>query len=190
MIDIRPALREQASQIAELIMMAMNHDCCLYFCGEGHGLHDFHRMMKSLVERTDSQYSYQNTLAAMDGERLAGILTCYDGGRLHELRRAFIESARVELGKDHSAMDDETGPGELYLDSMAVYPAYRRQGIAARLLQAGYDRAVAMGIGRAGLLVDQGNPDAERLYRRVGFRWQNDTSWGGHPMRHLVKAEP
>ena len=37
-----------------------------------------------------------------------------------------------------------------------------------------------------GLLVDQGNPAAEQLYRSVGFGYANDAAWGGHPMRHLV----
>ena len=46
-------------------MMAMTDDCCLYFCGDGHGLEDFYRMMTTLVEREDSQYSFKNTLAAM-----------------------------------------------------------------------------------------------------------------------------
>ncbi len=37
-----------------------------------------------------------------------------------------------------------------------------------------------------GLLIDKGNPNAERLYLHVGFEYANDSSWGGHPMRHLV----
>ena len=38
----------------------------------------------------------------------------------------------------------------------------------------------------AGLLVDKGNPKAEKLYIRVGFEYSNDATWGGHPMKHLV----
>ena len=37
----------------------------------------------------------------------------------------------------------------------------------------------------AALLVDKGNPNAERLYRSVGFEYCNDAMWGGHEMRHL-----
>jgi len=36
-----------------------------------------------------------------------------------------------------------------------------------------------------GLLVDQGNPKAEKLYQRLGFRYVGDAEWGGHAMRHL-----
>ena len=111
MITIRKAKREQAADIARLIMMAMTDECCLYFCGEGYGLDDFQRMMTCLVEREDSQYSYKNTLVAMEGERVVGISVSYDGGRLHELRQVFINYAKQYIGKDHTGMVDETQAG-------------------------------------------------------------------------------
>ena len=186
MIEIREAIREQAAEISHLIMMAMTADCCLYFCGKGYGLADFCKMMTSLVERADSQYSHKNTLVAMDGEKVVGIAVSYDGGHLHQLRQAFIQAAREHLGKDHSGMDDETQAGELYLDSLAVLPEYRRQGIAQRLLIATKEKADTMGLPCVGLLVDEGNPSGEALYASVGFRYANSSHWGGHPMKHLV----
>ena len=198
MVEIVKATKEQAPEIAYLIMMAMTDDCCLYFCGEGYGLDDFYKMMTLLVEREDSQYSYKNTLVAVDGDRSAtigdacqskkvvGISVSYDGGRLHELRRAFNEAAKVHVGKDNSGMDDETQAGELYLDSLAVLPECRRQGIASRLIKATKERADRIGLPCVGLLVDKGNPSGEALYTSVGFRYANDSQWGGHEMKHLV----
>ena len=186
MIEIREATKNQAAEIASLIMMAMTDDCCLYFCGDGYGLVDFRKMMTMLVELEKSQYSYKNTLVAMDGDKVVGISISYDGARLHELRRAFIEAAKKYIGKDHSAMDDETQAGELYLDSLAVLPEYRRQKIASRLLRATKERANNMGLPCVGLLVDKHNPTGEALYASVGFRYMNDNQWGGHPMKHLV----
>ena len=210
MIEILEATKSQAAEIARLIMTAMTDDCCLYFCGEGYGLEDltsgracsrsaeqaslrrsrllasFYKMMTMLVEREDSQYSYRNTLVAMDAERVVGIAVSYDGGRLHELRRAFIEAAKEHIGKDHSGMDDETQAGELYLDSLAVLPEYRRQGIARNLLLATKERADRLGLPCVGLLVDKDNPVGEALYTSVGFQYVNDNQWGGHPMKHLV----
>lgn len=186
MIKIQEATKHQAAEIANLIMMAMNDECCLYFCGEGYGLDDFRKMMSMLVEREDSQYSYQNTLVAVDGKKIVGISVSYDGGRLHELRKAFIEAAKAHLHKDHSGMDDETGPGELYLDSLAVLPEYRRQGIAKALLLATKEKANQYGLPYVGLLVDKGNPDGEAFYASVGFRYVGDSQWGGHPMKHLI----
>ena len=83
-------------------------------------------------------------------------------------------------------LDDETQAGELYLDSLAVLPAYRRQGIAQRLLIATRERAHLLHLPRVGLLVDKGNPDGEALYTKVGFVYLNDNLWGGHAMKHLV----
>ena len=186
MIEIKRAHKEQSAEIARLIMIAMTDECCLYFCGEGYGLTDFHKMMTSLVERTDSQYSYKNALVAMDNDKLVGVAVSYDGALLHELRQVFIEVAREQIGKDHSLIDDETQAGELYLDSLAVIPEYRRQGIAQRLLKATKEKANQMKIPCVGLLVDKGNSAGESLYLSVGFRYVNDNQWGGHPMKHLI----
>ena len=185
MIEIREATRSQAAEIARLIMTAMTDDCCLYFCGEGYGLEDFRRMMTMLVEREDSQYSYLNTLVAMDADRVVGISVSYDGGRLHQLRQAFIKAAKAHIGQDHSGMDDETQAGELYLDSLAVLPEYRRLGIARKLVMTAKKRAERMHL-RLGLLVDKDNPEGEAFYTHVGFQYEGDSQWGGHPMKHLV----
>ena len=186
MIEIKEATKGQAADIARLIMMAMTDDCCLHFCGKGYGLEDFRKMMTLLVERGDSQYSYKNTLVAVDGDKVVGISVSYDGSKLHELRRPFLELALKYIGKDHSGMYDETQAGELYLDSLAVLPEYRRHGIASRLIRATKERADRMGLPCVGLLVDKGNPDGEVLYASVGFQYANDSHWGGHPMKHLV----
>ncbi len=186
MVEIKEATKEQDSDIARYIMMAMTNDCCLYFCGEGYGLQHFHQMMTQLVGQERSQYSYRNTLVAVDGEKVVGIAVSYDGGCLHELREAFLQAAREMIGKDHSGMDDETQEGELYLDSLAVSPAYRQQGIARRLLRATKEKADRLGLPCVGLLVDKENPVGEALYASVGFRYVNDSRWGGHPMKHLT----
>ncbi len=185
-INIRQAEKKHAEEIARLIMMAMTDECCLYYCADGCGLDDFLRMMVYLVNREDSQYSYRNTLVAMDGDKVVGISVSYDGSLLHALRRAFIEAAKEYVGKDNSGMDDETQAGELYLDSLAVLPEYRRQGIARQLILATKEKADAMHLPCVGLLVDKDNPDGEALYASVGFRYMNDSRWGGHEMKHLI----
>lgn len=174
----------QAHDIARLIMMAMTDECCLNFCAGGYGLDDFLRMMTLLVEREDSQYSYRNTLVAVDGEKVVGIAVSYDGSRLIELRRPFLKLAMEHIGQDHSGMDEETQAGELYLDSLAVLPEYRRQGIARRLVLATKEKAERMNL-PVGLLVDKGNPPGAAFYDSLGFRFVNDSHWGGHEMKHL-----
>lgn len=188
-MNIIPASAEQAESIASLIMMAMNHECCQNFAGPHHTLADFHRMMTTLVRREDSQYSYRNAWVALDDKTtddkpvVAGVIVGYDGADLRRLREAFLQAAKKYLDQDFSGMDDETQAGEYYIDSLAVDTRYRHQGLATLLLRKLIDQK-----GRkqpVGLLVDKGNPSAERLYRHLGFEYVNDTTWGGHEMRHL-----
>ena len=185
MQTIIPGQREQAQDIARLIMTAMTDECCLNFCGDGYDLNDFLKMMTLLVEREDSQYSYRNTLVAVDGARVVGIAVSYDGSRLVELRRPFLQLAPGQIGQDHSQMDEETQAGELYLDSLAVLPQYRRRGIARRLVLATLEKASRMGL-PVGLLVDKGNPSGAAFYDSMGFRFVNYSHWGGHEMKHLL----
>ena len=181
--QIKPAKPEQAAEIATLIMEAMDADCCQNFAGPQHTLADFHRLITRLVSMEDTQYSYQNTLTAMQGKRIVGIITGYDGKDLRHLRKAFIEGAKAEFGRDFSKMDDETQAGEYYIDSLAVGHDCRRQGIASALLKAfiekhGDNQPI-------GLLVDITHPKAEQLYLQTGFVYKDDAMWGGHAMRHL-----
>ena len=107
MIEIREAIKNQAAEIADLIMIAMTDECCLYFCGEGHGLDDFRKMMISLVEADVSQYSYKNTLVAMDGKKVVGVAVSYDGGLLRKLvswLTRTIQGARLSIPPSASAM--------------------------------------------------------------------------------------
>ena len=186
MIEIQQARREQADAIAGLIMMAMTDECCQNFCGEGRGLDDFLRMMTLLVERDDSQYSYRNTLVAVEDDRVVGIAVSYDGAQLHQLRLAFITMAKEFLNRDHSGMDDETQAGELYIDSLCVAEAFRRKGIATALIHDSIEKARTQGLPAVGLLVDNDNPRAEHFYRRLGFTHIDNNTWGSHPMKHMV----
>ena len=186
MITIEQAQPCQAPDIARLIMEAMNHECCLYFAGEEHGLLGFHGLMTDLVCRTDSQYSYLNTLVALNAQReVIGVCTSYDGACLHRLRVAFVQGCLARFNRDFGNMDDETAAGELYVDSLAVDARYRGKGIAKTLLKATIEKAKQQQLPAVGLLVDKGNPKAERLYASVGFQYVDDNQWGGHAMRHL-----
>ena len=193
-MKILPANPSHAADIARLIITAMTDDCCQFLVGPDHTLEDFYNTMLRLVLMDDSQYSWRNAFVAVDDEAapadiahapVAGAIVGYDGKDLHRLRRRFQEAAIADWQMDYSNMDDETAEGEFYLDSLAVYPHYRKRGIASQLLNSFIEHAASLGL-PAALLVDKGNPSAERLYTSLGFEYCNDATWGGHAMRHLV----
>lgn len=193
-MKIIPANPSHAADIAQLIMTAMTEDCCQFLVGDKHDLDDFYQTMVRLVLMDDSQYSWRNAFMAVDEEAtngdierapVAGAIVGYDGGELHRLRRRFQEAALSDWKMDYSQMDDETQAGEFYLDSLAVYPEYRKRGIASMLLKLMIEHAKSLNL-PAALLVDKGNPNAERLYLSIGFKYVNDAKWGGHEMRHLL----
>ncbi|WP_424785425.1 GNAT family N-acetyltransferase [Prevotella pallens] len=185
-VRVVSARLEQSAIIAEMIMEAMNHECCQWFAGPQHTIDDFFNLMKKLVERTDSQYSYLNTLVAITPEEeVIGVCVSYDGSLLRMLRKAFIEGAKAAFGRDFSDMPDETAAGELYIDSLCVSKEHRGKGIAKLLLCATIEKGKRMNL-PTGLLVDTNNPKAEALYNAVGFVYKDDNQWGGHAMRHMV----
>ena len=70
---------------------------------------------------------------------------------------------------DVESMDAETRDGEYYLDSLAVLPAYRGQGIARQLLLHAQQEAHRQG--RPAILAcAPDNTGARLLYESLGFR--------------------
>jgi ribosomal protein S18 acetylase RimI-like enzyme len=187
MIKIRKATIDDTESIARLITTAMTDDCCIYFYGPEHTATEFMQFITRLAKATNSQYSYTNTLVAVVNGKIIGAAVSYDGGKLKELRQAFINGMRNYFGKDLRNIPDETGPGEFYLDSFAVNAEYRHQGIGSELINATCKKAIEMGINKIGLLVDTNNPVAEHLYTSLGFKEVGSSSWGGHSMKHMQK---
>lgn len=186
-ITIRPACRHDAPAIARVVMDAIHEEGCMHLAGGKERLPLLSDVFIRLSASENSQYSYLNTLVAEDEHgNTAGAIVSYDGARLHELRKAFISTANTILGYNlrEEDMNDETDADEIYLDSLAVFPAYRGKGLAKRLLKAAMDTHRSTGK-PFGLLCDPANPDAYRLYTRLGFTDIGTRPFAGIIMRHM-----
>jgi ribosomal protein S18 acetylase RimI-like enzyme len=64
--------------------------------------------------------------------------------------------------------------GNMY--RLAVLPAYRRRGVARRLVEAGHERLRAKGARRVTALVDHAEEDATALWRATGYRLDEQIS--------------
>lgn len=178
-LKIRRATKNDASIIAKVVAMAIGEEIAVLYCGENYDV-----VLKELACMEVSQYSYKNVFVAeVDGE-IAGAAVAYDGADLYRLREATLKVISRHVGKEVVMKDDETDASEFYLDSLGVLPKYRGNGVGAKLIQAVCDRAAELGK-PAGLLVDFENPDAERLYKSLGFERVEEKDFLGCKMWHL-----
>lgn len=187
------ATREDASLIADAILVAIGPEITAELAGEDHTSQEVHDMFQRLAERVDSQYSYRNTrIARADDGALAGVCVSYDGADLKRLRRTFFREAIGTLGWEISddeieALPGETEPDEFYLDTLMVLPKFRGQGIAKAPI-ADAARKAGMAGKPLGLLCDLDNTRAYRLYESVGFRRVGLRPFAGHDMYHMQMA--
>lgn len=184
-MEIVKAEKGDAPLIGEVVVTAIGEELAQELAG-GKSVADVVRMFSNLAAREDSQYSYVNTLKAVDDDgRAMGFVVGYDGADLHRLRMAFFAEAREVLGREmDSSMGDECTPDEFYLDSLTVFPQYRGRGVARALIAAMGRRAEANGK-PLGLLCDKSNSRARRLYDSLGFRQVGESMFAWELMDHL-----
>lgn len=189
-IKIREGRVDDAPWIGKVVTMAIGEELAQELAGAEHSVTDVERMFATLAARDDSQYSYRNALVAVDdADNVLGVVVAYDGARLRTLRLAFMEEAKEAIGLVFDREpDDETGPEEFYLDSLGVFPQYRGEGIARRLIEGAAARAHAAGK-PLGLLCSKGNPGARRLYDSLDFRQVGERPFAGEMMDHLILSK-
>ena len=182
-LNIRKAAKEDAPLIAKVVAMAIGEDGTKHYCGDNHQI-----VLEEIARLEDSQYSYRNAIIAEVNGMPAGAAVAYDGTDLYRLREVTLKHILNRTGKTHN-IEDETDASEVYLDSIAVLPEYRSLGIGKKLLLALKEVAFNEYGKNLGLLVDFENPDAERLYKSVGFERMNVKDFLGHKMWHLVLSQ-
>ncbi len=182
-LNIRKATKDDAPLIAKVVAMAIGEEGTKYYCGDNH-----QSVLEDIARLEDSQYSYRNAIVAEVNGMPLGAAVAYDGDDLYALRDVTLKYIFNHTGKTHN-IEDETDASEVYLDSIAVLPEYRGLGIGKQLLLALKERAFNEYGKPLGLLVDFENPDAERLYKSVGFERLNVKDFLGHKMWHLVMRQ-
>lgn len=181
-VSVRSATPKDAKTIAEVVAMAIGDDETLRnYCGE-----DFLSVLEEIAQTENTQYSYHNSLIAEVDGRVAGAVVGYNGAMLLPLRNGTFAIIEKHLGTSPN-MEPETSAGEFYLDSLAVFPPFRGNGVARSLILALSEKAFAYGHQNVGLLVDFENPNAEILYRSVGFVRKEEKIFLGHKMWHMQK---
>ncbi len=182
---------EDADLIADAIMEAVGPEICRGIAGKDGTRQDVHELFAALARREDSQYGYRNArVAVMDDDPVRmGVCVSYDGADLRRLRRSFFEEANARFGWGMTAeaverLPEEAGADEYYLDTLAVLPQYRGEGVGTALIRDAKARAEKSGK-PLGLLVDEENENAARLYESLGFREVCRRPFAGVEMRSM-----
>jgi ribosomal protein S18 acetylase RimI-like enzyme len=111
--------------------------------------------------RGEGSFSWRNALVAEVEGAVAGALVTYRIGDAPEPIGDVPPIARPLQALENRVL------GTQYVNILAVYPAFRRRGIARRLLAAAEARAGNPG---TSLIVADRNSRARRLYEDAGFR--------------------
>lgn len=184
---IRKASPNDAEPIAPLLLMAMEDIVFKYI--DTKDPEKAKQFLLFFIKNENNQYSYQNCwLAENEGEVVAAV-NVYDGARLGALRLPVIEYIRKNINKKIE-IEDETGMGEYYIDSIGVSLGHRGKGIGTKLLQFLIDEYVDKQQKTLGLLVDKDNPKAKKLYLNLGFQSAGEIIFMAKPYDHLQKNTP
>lgn len=134
--------------------------------------------------KTGNQYSFENCWVAEMNESVVACANVYDGADLEVLRKPVLEFIHNSYNKDFHP-DDETSAGEYYIDCIGVMPDHQGKGYGSKLLQFLIDEYVQQQHQTLGLLVDLDNPNAKRLYLKLGFNVVGAKTIFGKTMHHL-----
>ena len=193
-ILIRKGVKEDAPFIGKTITEAMGHELCVGLAEGEENLPNVVKLFTDLAATETAQYSYKNTLIAVDKEdKRIGAIIGYDGAGLREMRKDFISKANELLGwnvtmEEADTWETETNSNEIYLDSLYVIPEYRNRGIASSLIKAAMEKYINIGK-PFGLLVEPHNTKAHKLYKDLGFKEDGVNNFCGEPMIHLSYSD-
>lgn len=182
-MNIRSAKPEDAKALARFIILAMD-ELALKFTNSL--TYDYaYQVFERFASLPDNQYSYDNFLVYEENSEVMGGILAYDGGKLAELRKPFLDFIRMNYDFVGTP-EDETEAGEIYLDTVSVFPEHQGKGIGQKLIQALIEQSRECGFSKVGLLVETNNPSARRLYERIGFQVAGPKSLLGGTYAHMI----
>lgn len=179
---IGPALPQDSSVIAKHILLAME-EIAYQFIGE-RDYNKAYQFIHALVSRKNNQYSFENCHVIKENEIVITSALVYDGTQLHTLRKPVAQVIQEMFQKDFNP-EDETGAGEFYIDCIGVDAEYQGKGLGSKMLEYLIQEFVHNRKQTLGLLVDKNNPQAKRLYLKMGFQITGEKTLAGKQMEHL-----
>ena len=177
MLHIQKATTVHSSEGAQLILSTLD-EFGTYLFGFGQKTRAI-SALKKFFSMKRNRFSHANALFVFSGTNLAGLLMMYKRTeyfravaatvcqllRVYKLKEAFKYIKRIFPFR----RDEEISRDELYIAHLAVFPEYRRRGIATYLLERVNTEALKLGKPNLSLLVAMENTSAISLYQKFGF---------------------
>jgi ribosomal protein S18 acetylase RimI-like enzyme len=185
MTDLKPPLRmgriEDAAAMAELVNYA-GEGLPVYLWAKsaepGETAWDVGRRR---AERDEGAFSYRNAYVIEADGACAGCLIGY----LQPKEPEPIDYASMPPMFVPMQELENLAPNTWYVNVLAVFPQYRRQGLGSKLLDLAEELAREAGMPGMSIIIDDANLGARRLYEGRGYRetasrpmvketWEND----------------
>lgn len=169
-ITLRPAMAEDARQIAQLIDMAAS----------GMEIWEWTEKLtpalqaqaktpldigEAEVMNPENKFFYGNTTVVQIDDRLAGIYIKY----VIEVKSGEELAALSPMNRVYADLKQHA-VGSHYIDSLACYPEFQGRGLGSLLLKDAMEKAQADGGTKLCLLVFEENIGALKLYQKKGFQ--------------------
>lgn len=178
---IRQAESTDAPFVAKCVLAAVNlydfktdsieKDVAEYVCG-----------------RDDTLYSWRNARIATIAGEAVGCMVSYPGD-IYAAAREITFGIFKDAGREMTNTEIETGPGEWYLDSMAVVPKYCGYGIGQILMMDSIDIARRHGYQMVTLIVECNKPRLRDYYAGLGFEPEREIDAFGDRYLKMSKTK-
>ena len=185
-MQFRKAQPQDIDFIKDYLFLAME-DLVYYMIGQSDERLG-KQLFRDMLALPTSQYSYTNCYVLEKDQKVIAAINIYDGAHLSQLRQPVLDYIYTTYNRKIQP-EDETQAGEMYIDTFGVNSNYQGQGIGSQLLQHVIDLIVHQEGKTLGLLVDDDNPKAKKLYERLGFKTVGRKTLMGHQLDHMqIKA--
>lgn len=159
------------------------------------GMHEFNseierELLDAISEeckREDSLYSYRHSVVLEKDGKVVGCVMSYPGDIYPQLRKETWKRINDAMGDSSAdASDNETCPGEYYIDTLAVLSEFRGYGYGRLLLEEAVSRAQLKGYDRITLIAEQDHPRLLAYYESCGFVIESELTFLGEKYYKMI----
>ena len=191
---IRGAKPEDAEKAAELISMAWDELACIFAGSKDK--EEVNKVISTFCKEKNNRFSYEYIDVAEKDGKIAGLVLAFPAEKEMKLNIPIIKKLpymykrKISNYKEEVVpmlSSEEAKPGEYYIDSIAVHPNYRKNGLGKKLLMVARKRAFKKGFKKVSLIVKPKNKGAIKLYKSSGYNMDGTVDMPSTDYYRMVK---